>query len=251
MIYSVGNYLKQPTEKLRKAVVVKIVNSVLLRCTSVHQAFLVYNIYMENESLLFIGDCWRRVCYCDPVISYWSIGDLLKDVTVLGTKPHVSPSHECPKQQAEGTFWVGALSLAATCYGEQGVLCQRGRRVTTPVRANQPILLPTHTSFPLRGLWMHFPAYYFKSTTTISIQASVVDPVDPEPFRRMVDDISKQLNLMVMMIRRSQVQKSCLNPGLSNCHITFEMPGTWGEERNMFSSILLSYNKFAYRSLAK
>lgn len=163
--------------------------------------------------------------------------------------PHLTLPHEYPNQQPEGTCWGGALSLPATCY-KAFVSCQRGRKYTMPVRAYPPSCLP-HTSFPLRGVWIYFTVYYFKSTTRIRAQASEFHSVDPKPFRRMVDDISKHLCLMVMMIRRSQIQKSYLNPGLSNCHITFEMPGTWGEDRNMFSSIPLLCNKFAYRNLAK
>lgn len=189
---------------------------------------------MQNESLLFIWDSWRRVCYCDPVVPYGSIRDLPQDVKALGTKPHISPSHmgvlirrlKVLVVEEHSHFQPLMMNL---------LFCVRGR-FTIPLRAYPSILPPTHISFPLRGEWFYFTVFYFKSTATIRAQASEFDPVDPEPVRRLVDDISKQLNLMVMMIRRSQIQKSYLNQGLSNCHITFEVPGTWGEERSMYYS---------------
>lgn len=157
---------------------------------------------------------------------------------VPGTKPHISP----PTRVSWSAGWrhlLGRSTHTSSHLLWSFVLCQSGRRFTMPMTAS--FFLLTHTSFHLRGVWIYFVVYYFKSAIAISAQASEFDPMDPEPFERMVDDISEQLNLMVMMIRRSQIQNSYLNPGLSNCHLTFEMPGTWEEDRNVFSSMFCSF----------
>lgn len=165
-----------------------------------------------------------------PVILSFRTGaseNLLWDVKIPGTKPHISPSH-----MSVLTSRLKALLGEEHSHFQPLVLkilsCVKEAEIHPP-RESVPIHLASHARLISSERGVNTFSSLLFQIYNYNQHSSEFDPMDPEPFRRMVDDISKQLNLMVMMIRRLQTQKSYLNPGLSNCHITFEMPGTWGE----------------------